>query len=311
MVFRVGHTRGFRGRYERGPHAANRNPFHAPVGILSPGGFGYVNDWGDWNRAFQAYAADDLALAQEFTANLGVGHEGEYIPFVTVLNTEAELAAASEIHRIADDVEVEIAEGQSIDAIREEIIGELKEAQSYLPPANRPLMISLLLPGALLPDVAFSDGLFVGKLEYGKMLIPHEIQEDAARFQRAVGRAWAYHVGVSLSGELCDAWLLEAMTALVDADEKALFPPTALHARDLNVILEGAGKDDSDEMWRRARVQCGNIGRRTLAKEGRLQELLTAHTEKGWADLLSEGKNPATERALRKIWHLSVDDVVG
>ncbi len=311
MIFRVGHDRGYLGRNQRGPFAVNRHPFHVAVGIVSPGGLGILNDFSGWNSVFEYYLRDELAAAMNLATEIGMGPQAEYAFFLAMLEAELAVSEESEIETLGHGVELEVMPSQVASSRREEvaktILGEVYSAGRRLPTSAAPLLVTILEPGALLPSVAFSEGFYVVKHALGKLCLPAESIEDPVVLGRRVRRGMAYHVGAQRTADTADAWLMEAMTTLCDSqyEGKERFSP--IGARELNLILEGAGRDDNLETWQQARALAAFLGKHVLATRTlqELESLLNAHVEKGWGDLFPHADSSPTDRALRRAWKTS------
>jgi hypothetical protein len=311
MIFRVGHDRGFLGRNQRGPFAVNRHPFHAAVGVVSPGGLGILNDFSGWNSVFEYYLRDELTEAMNLALEIGVGPQAEYSFFLAMLEAELAVSEGSEIESLGNGVELEVDPGQVSTAQREEIgktlLGEVYSAGRRLPPASGSLLVTILEPGALLPSVAFQEGFYAAKHNLGKLCLPAESTEDPVVLGRRIRRGMAYHVGAQRTADTADAWLLEAMTTLCDAQYQGKSSYQAMSPRELNLRLEGAGNDDNLESWQDARALAAFLGGHALATRTmeELGKLLDAHVEKGWGDLLPHADSSPTDRALRRAWKTS------
>lgn len=80
------------------------------------------------------------------------------------------------------------------------------------------------------------------KQDVGKLCLPYEVVLEEARLRCATRREMAYHVGGSRTDDKADAWLLEAMTPLVDADVPSETGSGLFLTREIDMILEGASR---------------------------------------------------------------------
>lgn len=308
MIFRLGHERGFLARNQRGPYVANKFPlFHAAIGAVAPSAIGIPNQYGVWNQVFSAYHADNLGAALDLAEQLGIGPQGEYGPFLAMLDAEVAAGLDSNIYQLAPALEFEVDEqflpepglGVAISVMREAV----PLAAQALPEPALPLLISALVPETQLPSLAFSKGYYVVKKEKGKLCLPADSFDEPERLGRRLRRGFAYHVGATRTGDTADAWLLEAMTTLVDAGLRTRHENAWLDEVRMNLILEGCDEPDDLERWQQARWQAALIGFSVFRghNEAGIAELLDAHLKTNLSTAFAVMRSP-TREALQSAW---------
>lgn len=266
MLLELGHDRGFLVSSPRGPFRYNLRflPLRAPVGIVSPGYLGVLDEFPYWNAVFDLYRKDRLDEALLVMKDLGIGMYGDYGMAGDFIYLEGITSDESEIIRLGDRLEMEVIRGQlpfpyeeltllanaTYDEVRLIGGGALEKTDTC---------ITVLVKGGEIPGASWRDGYYTPKEPYGKICLP--MPGVLPKVMTGMKRGLAYNLAFQIAGGQASLWLLEAFASVVTGSTGS-HPPMWLSPDQLDVAL--IEMDDSDEAIARlayARAQSAAVGK--------------------------------------------------
>lgn len=307
MLLELGHDRGFLASSTRGPFRNNLQvmPFRIPVGVISPGGLGILDQFPYWNAIFNLYRDENLDKAMAVVEEIGIGTYGDYALPGDFVFLEAATSADSEIIRLGEHLEVEVIREElpfSFDELASALLGAYKTvAQSFEQiAATVNTLATLLIKDGTIPTACFHDGYFTPKNAYGKICIP--MPNGLGAIATTFTRGLVYQFGFEASDGQAEIWLLEAAQVLIE-DKPVEMPPVWNSPKDLGLALNQ--EEDTPEAFDRlaeAKSQCRKIGHYLVARGGsdRLVQCLLEHRALSG----SPGHGSIGDRTLKSIYGL-------
>ncbi|MFI5385614.1 MAG: hypothetical protein ACHQ50_05775 [Fimbriimonadales bacterium] len=314
MLLELGHDRGYLVSSPRGPFRYNRRfatlPWRAPIGVVSPGNYGVLDEFHYWNAVLGLYRQDDLQGAIQVMDRIGIGMYGDYGMAGDIVYIEAATGEVSEIVRINERFEVECIRAQlpfAFDDLGNRLASAYSHVRSIFGDSTPPIdtLLTLLFTWATIPTATWRDGYFTPKTRYGKICLP--MPQDLDVIEAGFRRELMFQFAFEASAGEAEPWLLEAAT-MMDGGSVAGPASKLLFGESLNrTLYQESDSPEAFEMLSEAQDQCHRLGRTMLAFGG--AERLVKCLEECARAAQSPGLGTITKRAIKAAYGLSFEDL--